>query len=126
MEYDFERHVKKFGPINKDTLLHMLFFRIVFTIGKNDFTIKAYLKKLKDTHCVEYIGPMQSFNEMAPVADKFILEIVANDERHGEEKMRKRAASLVQATPMRSQIRMPTEQEAGVTDEDAVGGVKAK
>jgi hypothetical protein len=112
LEYDFERHVRKFGPINKDTLLHMIFFHIVFAVGKKDFTIKEYLKKLKGAQDGEYIVPMQSFNAMAPVAVKFILEIVENDERNGKEKMRKRAASLVQDTPMRPQIR----------NDDGVGG----
>jgi len=41
MEHDFERHVKKFGPINKGTLLHMLFFRIVFAIGGVEYTLSS-------------------------------------------------------------------------------------
>jgi len=103
LEYDFERHVRKFGPINQDTLLRMIFFHIVFTVGKSDFTIKEYLKKLKGDQDGEFSAALQSFNAMAPVAVKFIIGIVENDEKNGREKMKKRAASLVQDTPMRPQ-----------------------
>jgi hypothetical protein len=90
----------------------MIFFHIVFTVGKSDFTIKEYLKKLKGEQDGEFSAALQSFNAMAPVAVKFIIGIVENDEKNGREKMKKRAASLVQDTPMRPQIR----------HDDGVGG----
>jgi len=119
LEYDFERHVRKFGPINQDTLLRMIFFHIVFTVGKSDFTIKEYLKKLKGEQDGEFSAALQSFNAMAPVAVKFIIGIVENDEKNGREKMKKRAASLVQDTPMRPQIR---QDDGGGGRGDGVGG----
>ncbi len=70
---------------------------------QNDFTIKAHLKKLKDYR--EYLEAMQSWNEMTPVAEELILKIIANDETHGKEKVKKRAASLVEAQPPGPQIR---------------------
>jgi hypothetical protein len=60
IEYNIERHVKKFGPITEETVIRMIFFRQVFIIGKNDYTIKEYLKR-----------------------EEFILKIIHNDERHG-------------------------------------------
>ena len=53
MVYNIERHVKKYGPITQETMLRMLFMRVVFTHGKHDFIIKTYVKKLKDNR--EYI-----------------------------------------------------------------------
>ena len=53
MVYNIERHVKKYGPITQETMLRMLFMRVVFTDGKLDFTIKTHVKKLKDNR--EYI-----------------------------------------------------------------------
>ncbi len=40
--------MKKFGPINEETVIRMVFFRQVFIIGKNDYTIKEYLKRSKN------------------------------------------------------------------------------
>ena len=97
MEYNIERHVKKYGPINQETMLRMLFMRVIFTHGKHDFTIKAYVKKLKDNR--EYIKEMQSWGEMQKVADTFIELIIENDETCGADKRKKRAASLVAAQP---------------------------
>jgi len=103
MEYDIERHVKKFGPITEDTVMRMIFFLHVFTIGKNDSTIKEYLKRLKDNR--KYLEATQSWNEMTEVAEEFILRIIRNDETQDKEKMKKRAVSLVEAQPPRPQIR---------------------
>ena len=103
MKYDIERHVKKFGPITEDTVMRMIFFLQVFTIGKNDSTIKEYLKRLKDNR--NYLEATQSWNEMTEVAEEFILRIIRNDETHGKEKMKKRPVSLVEAQPPRPQIR---------------------
>jgi hypothetical protein len=103
MEYDIERHVKKFGPITEDTVMRMIFFLHVFTIGKNDSTIKEYLKRLKDNR--KYLEATQSWNEMTEVVEEFILRIIRNDETQDKEKMKKRAVSLVEAQPPRPQIR---------------------
>jgi hypothetical protein len=48
IEYNIESHVKKFGPITEETVIRMVFFRQVFIIGKNDYTIKEYLKRTKN------------------------------------------------------------------------------
>ena len=57
MVYNIERHVKKYGPITQETMLRMLFMRVVFTHGKHDFIIKTYVKKLKDNR--EYIKALR-------------------------------------------------------------------
>ena len=57
MEYNIERHVKKYGPITQETMLRMLFMRVIFTHGKHDFFIKTYVKKLKDNR--EYIKALR-------------------------------------------------------------------
>ena len=73
IEHD-ERHVKKFGPITEDTVMRMILFLHVFTIGKNDSIIKEYLKRLKDNgECLE---ATQSWNEMTEVAEEFIFRII--------------------------------------------------
>ena len=43
---------------------------VIFTHGNHDFTIKTYVKKLKDNR--EYIKEMHSWGEMQRVADGFI------------------------------------------------------
>jgi hypothetical protein len=101
--YDMERHEKKFGPITLDAVVRMMFFRHVFILGKNDSTIKEYLRRIKDER--EYAEAMQSWAVMTEVAEEFIFKIIQNDNTHGQEKMRKRAATLVEDQPPRSQIR---------------------
>ena len=62
----------------------MLFMCVIFTYGKHDFTIKTYVKKLKDNR--EYIKEMQSWGEMQKVADRFIELVIENDETCGADK----------------------------------------
>jgi hypothetical protein len=93
---------KKYGPITQETMLRMLFMRVIFTHGKHDFTIKAYVKKLKDNR--EYIKEMQSWGEMQKVADGFIELVIEHDETYGEDKKKKRAGSLVAAQNLKPQI----------------------
>ncbi len=69
--------------------------RVIFTHGKHDFTIKAYVKKLKDNR--EYIKEMQSWGEMQKVADTFIELIIENDETCGADKRKKRAQQHVRS-----------------------------
>jgi hypothetical protein len=108
IEYNIERHVKKFGPITEATVKRMIFFRQVFIIGKNDYTMKEYLRRTKNN--LEYLEAMQSWGEMTEVAEEFILKIIHNDERHGMEKMKKRAANLVEAQPPREEWPKPDTQ----------------
>jgi coproporphyrinogen III oxidase-like Fe-S oxidoreductase len=56
-------------------------------VGKNDSTIKEYLKRLKDNR--KYLEATQSWNEMTEVAEEFILRIIRNDETQDKEKMKK-------------------------------------
>ena len=81
----------------------MMFFRHVFIIGKNDSTIKEYLRRIKDKR--EYAEVIQSWSVMAEVAEEFIFKIIQNDKTHDLEKIKKRAASLVEAQSPRTQIR---------------------
>ena len=101
IEYNIERHVNKFGPITEETVIRMIFFRQVFIIGKHAYIIKEYLKRTKNN--LEYLEAMQSWGEMTEVAEEFILKIIHNDERHGMDKMKKRAASLVEALSPKKQ-----------------------
>jgi hypothetical protein len=93
IEYDINKHVNKYGPITQETVLRMLFMRVVFTHGKQDFTVKMFIKNLKDRR--EYIKEMQSWGEMHKVVDDFIDLAIDNDETYGEDKKKKRAASMV-------------------------------
>ena len=104
MEYNIERHVKKYGPITQETILRMLFMRVIFTHGKYDFIVKTYVKKLKDNR--KYIKEMQSWGEMQKVADRFIELVIENDETYGGDKRQKRAASLVAAQNLKPQIQV--------------------
>ena len=62
----------------------MLFMCVIFTYGKHDFTIKTYVKKLKNNR--EYIKEMQSWDEMQKVDDRFIELVIENDETCGADK----------------------------------------
>ena len=93
IEYDIKRHVNKYGTITQETVLQMLFMRVIFTHGKQDFTVKMFIKNLKDKR--EYIKEMQSWGEMHKVVDEFIELAIDNDETYGEAKKKKRAASMV-------------------------------
>jgi hypothetical protein len=53
---------------------------------------------------------MQSWDEMTEVGEEFILKIIHNDDRHGMETMKKRAASLVEAQPPREEWPKPDTQ----------------
>ena len=54
----------------------------------------------------EYIKEMQSWGEMQKVADRFIELVIENDEPYGEDKRKKRAASLVVAQNLKPQIQV--------------------
>ena len=62
----------------------MLFMCVIFTYGKHDFTIKTYVKKLKNNR--EYIKEMQSWDEIQKVDDRFIEFVIENDETCGADK----------------------------------------
>ena len=93
LEHEINKHVNKYGPITQETVLRMLFMRVIFTHGKQDFTVKMFIKNLKDRR--EYIKEMQSWGEMHKVVDDFIDLAIENDETYGEAKKKKRAASMV-------------------------------
>ena len=49
IEYDIKRHVNRYGPITQETVLQMLFMRVIFTHGKNVNTSRRYSRGAKCT-----------------------------------------------------------------------------